>query len=343
MKEYYGTTKGGVEISKYTLTNSKGSKAVVLDYGAILDQLWIADSKGNLDDVVLSCPDADSYVENPCSFGSTIGPSANRIADAKFTIDGVEYKLDKNDGENNLHSSFPKGLNKRIWKAVEKDNSVEFSIEMEDGDLGFPGNKKFTVTYTLTDDNELRIDYFGKSDKNTIINLTNHSYFNLGGHKSGDICKHVVKLESTEFTKIRAGAIPTGEIVSVLGTELDFSEGKEVGKDIEKDNDQMKLVNGYDFNYVISGYDGSLRLCSTATDPVSGRKMEVYTDLPGFHFYTGNWINNAPGKEGMTYGLRAGMCFETQYYPDTIHHDNFPSAVFGPDRDYKSTTVFKFL
>ena len=187
MKEYYGTTKSGIEISKFTLKNSKGSKAVLLDYGAILDELWIADSKGNMDDIVLSCPDADSYVENPCSFGSTIGPSANRIADAKFTIDGVEYKLDKNDGENNLHSSFPKGLNKRIWKAVEKDNSVEFSIEMEDGDLGFPGNKQFTVTYTLTDDNELRIDYFGKSDKNTIINLTNHSYFNLGGHKSSDI------------------------------------------------------------------------------------------------------------------------------------------------------------
>ena len=342
MKEHYGVTKDGQEISKYTLTGSRGMKAVVIDYGAILDRVYAPDASGNVVDVTLSSPDYESYVEDTNFFGSTVGPSANRIAGASYVIDGIEYKMDKNDGENNLHTCIPDGLNRRMWKAVEGDNSVTLSIELPDGEYGMAGNRKISVTYSVSSDNELKIEYNATSDKKTVFNMTNHSYFNLAGHDSGSVLDHELQINASNYTKIVDGAIPTGEIVSVIGTELDFTSPKAVGKDIEADNEQMKLVLGYDFNYVVDGHDGSLREIAMLKDPKSGRKMKVFTDLPGVQLYTANHVEDAPGKDGMTYEARYGLCLETQDYPDSIHHDNFPDVVYGPGRDYHTVTVYKF-
>lgn len=342
MKELFGTTKDGVEVSKYTLTNSKGAKAVFTDYGAIIVSLIMPDKDGKMADVELGYSDLAGYEADTIGLGSPIGPHANRIANAEAPIDGVIYKLEKNDGENNLHTSIPHGLNKRVWSAKETDTSVEFTLKMDDMELGFPGNREFKITYTLTEANELRIDYFAKSDKNTIFNITNHSYFNLGGQDSGSALDHEVKINAKNYTFIREGAIPTGDILPVAGTELDFTVAKSVGKDILSDNAQMKLVNGFDFNYVIDDYDGTLKECAVVMDPKSGRTMKVLTTLPGVHFYTGNWIKDLKGKGGFVYQSRYGICFETQFYPDSIHHDNFPDVVFGPGKDYASTTVFRF-
>ena len=342
MKEHYGVTKDGHEISAYTLTGSRGMKAVVIDYGAILDKVFVPDAAGNIVDVTLSSPDAASYAADTNFFGSTVGPSANRIAGASYEIDGVTYKLAKNDGENNLHTDIPDGLNRRMWKATEGDNSVTFSISLPDGEYGMAGNRDISVTYSVNSDNELKIEYRAKSDKKTVFNMTNHSYFNLAGHNSGSVLDHELQINASNFTKIVEGAIPTGEIVSVLGTELDFTSPKAVGKDIAADNDQMRLVNGYDFNYVVDGHDGTLREIASLKDPKSGRVMKVLTDLPGVQLYTANWVEHAPGKEGATYEPRYGLCLETQDYPDSIHHDNFPDVVYGPGREYHTVTVYRF-
>ena len=342
MKEHYGVTKDGIEISKYTLTGSRGMKAVILDYGAILDSVYVPDASGSVVDVTLSSPDYAGYTADTNFFGSTVGPSANRIAGASYVIDGIEYKMDKNDGENNLHTNIPDGLNRRMWKAVEGDNSVTLSIELPDGEYGMAGNRKISVTYSVNEQNEIKIEYNATSDKKTVFNMTNHSYFNLAGHDSGSVLDHELRINASNYTKIVEGAIPTGEIVSVIGTELDFTSPKAVGRDIEADNEQMKLVLGYDFNYVVDGHDGSLKEIAVLKDPKSGRVMKVFTDLPGVQLYTGNHVEHAPGKNGATYEQRYGLCLETQDYPDSIHHDNFPDVVYGPGRDYHTVTVYRF-
>lgn len=343
MKELYGVTKDGLEINKYTLENSKGMRAVILDFGAILDSLYVPDAEGRLTDVILSCPDADGYTINDPGFGAVIGPNANRIADAVAEIDGKTYNLEKNDGENNLHTSKIFGTQKRHWDVEEGENSITLSVELKDGELGLPGNRTISITYSLTEANELVLSYSARSDSNTIFNLTNHAYFNLRGHNSGRVDDHILTLSCSKYTKIREGAIPTGEIVDVAGTELDFTAPKAIGKDIASDNPQMVMVrNGYDFNYCVDDYDGSLKEIAVVKDPYSGRVMKVSTTLPGVHFYTGNWLIGEKGKNGSVYHERFGMAFETQYYPDSIHHDNFPDVVFGPGRDYSSKTVFKF-
>ena len=342
MKEHYGVTKDGQEISAYTLEGSRGMKAVVIDYGAILDKVLVPDALGNVVDVTLSSPDYASYAADTNFFGSTVGPSANRIAGASYVIDGIEYKMDKNDGENNLHTNIPDGLNRRMWKATEDDNSVTFEIELSDGEYGMAGNRKISVTYSVNKENEIKIEYNATSDKKTVFNMTNHSYFNLAGHDSGSVLDHELQINASNYTKIVEDAIPTGEIVSVIGTELDFTSPKTVGKDIEADNEQMKLVLGYDFNYVVDGHDGSLKQIAMLKDPKSGRVMKVFTDLPGVQLYTANHVKHAPGKNGMTYEARYGLCLETQDYPDSIHHDNFPDVVYGPGRDYHTVTVYRF-
>lgn len=342
MKEHYGVTKDGIEISKYTLTGSRGMKAVILDYGAILDSVYVPDAAGNIVDVTLSSPDYAAYAADTNFFGSTVGPSANRIAGASYVIDGIEYKMDKNDGENNLHTNIPDGLNRRMWKATEGDNSVTLNIELPDGEYGMAGNRKISVTYSVSEQNEIKIEYNATSDKKTVFNMTNHSYFNLAGHDSGSVLDHELQINASNYTKIVEGAIPTGEIVSVIGTELDFTSPKAVGRDIEADNEQMKLVLGYDFNYVVDGHDGTLKEIAVLKDPKSGRVMKVLTDLPGVQLYTANHVEHAPGKGGATYEQRYGLCLETQDYPDSIHHDNFPDVVYGPGRDYHTVTVYRF-
>ncbi len=341
-KELFGTTKDGKEIYRYWLENSKGMKAGVINFGAVLVNLYVPDQKGNVEDVVLGYDDLEPYLQNGSFFGATVGPNANRIGGASFELDGKRYQLDVNDGMNNLHSHMEQGYHKRVWEAREGDESVTFFIKDADGTMGFPGNKEVFVTYTVTEENELKIRYQADSDQNTIINMTNHTYFNLAGHGNGNIYDHILKLDASCYTPIVKGAIPTGEIASVLGTPFDFTQGKKIGEEIGADDEQLRMTGGYDHNWILDGYDGTVRKFADVKEPVSGRHMEAYTDLPGVQFYAGNSIKNHPGKENAVYSARSGLCLETQYYPDTANKPQFPSAVFGPERKYDSTTIYKF-
>ena len=343
-KSVFGKSKEGKEISLYTLSNGKGMKAAVTDLGAILVRVLVPDAAGKVDDLVLGFDDGESYYGNDSFFGTVIGPCANRTGGAEYTLDGITYHLDKNDGENNLHTHKQLGFHKRLWNAVTEESSVTFFLEDEDGHLGFPGNKKISVTYSLNEDNELMLHYHATSDKKTIINLTNHSYFNLDGHGAGNIEEHELWLGASHFTPVIPGAIPTGEIRGVVGTPLDFTEPKKIGRDIREDYEQLVLTGGYDHNFVIDDWDGTLKHIATVKGPRSGRIMKAYTTLPGVQFYAGNFIGTEQGKENVTYGKRSGFALETQYFPDTIHHENFPSYVFGGEngREYDSVTVYKF-
>lgn len=340
-KELFGQTKDGTQIYKYWLENSKGMKAGIINYGGILVNLIVPDKNGREDDIVLGFDELESYFNNGSFFGVIVGPNANRIGGASFVLDGQKYQLDKNDGENNLHSHYELGYHKRVWDVKEGDAQIILSLEDADGSMGFPGNKKVQVTYSITEDNELKIHYEVSSDKNTIINMTNHTYFNLAGHKA-KVYDHILELKASAYTPVVAGAIPTGEIAPVAGTPFDFTKAKRVGDEINADNEQLKLNGGYDHNWVIDNADGTLREFATVKEPVTGRQMKAYTDLPGVQFYAGNFIAREVGKENVTYGERSGMCLETQYFPDSANKVNFPSAVFGPDRKYVSNTVYKF-
>ena len=343
-KELFGTSRDGKEVYAFTLENANGVKARVINFGVILVNLYVPDKDGGLTDIVLGFDDLESYYGNGSFFGATIGPNANRIGDAKFEINGRTYQVDVNDGPNNLHSHKELGYHKRIWDAeIVKDNSVTFSLEAPDGDMGFPGNKKISVTYSLSDENELKLVYHGTSDADTLMNLTNHTYFNLSGHQAGSIEDHVLTIHAGNYTPVIPGAIPTGEIASVKGTPMDFTSPKPIGQDIEADYEQLKLTSGYDHNWVIDDADGTLKEIAVLEDPKNGRKLKTFTTLPGVQFYAGNCIAEEPGKGGVKYEPRMGMCLETQYFPDTINKPNFPSAVFGPNRDYESVTVYQII
>lgn len=345
-KSVFGKSPEGKEISLYTLSNGKGMKAEVTNLGAILVRVLVPDAAGRVDDLVLGFDNGESYYGNDSFFGTVIGPCANRTGGAEYTLDGVTYRLDKNDGANNLHTHKQLGFHKRLWDAEMGENSVTFSLEDEDGHLGFPGNKKVSVTYSLSAENELTLHYHAVSDKKTIINLTNHSYFNLDGHGAGSIEEHELWLGASHFTPVVPGSIPTGEIRAVAGTPMDFTQPKKIGRDIREDYEQLLLTGGYDHNFVIDGWndDSTLRHIATVKGPKSGRVMKAYTTLPGVQFYAGNFIDAQQGKGGVTYGKRSGFALETQYFPDTIHHENFPSYVFGGEngREYDSVTVYKF-
>lgn len=341
-KEFFGKTADGSEIYKYWLENRKGMKAAMINYGGILTNLFVPDHEGRVADVVLGFDDLVSYERYGNCFGAIVGPSANRISNASFEIDGITYSLDRNNGENNLHSHFEKGYHKRVFRAEEASDGVSFLLEDADGSLGFPGNRSIKVTYSLNEDNELRIHYEATSDKKTVLNMTNHSYFNLKEQGDGDVLDHLVEIHSSRITKIREGMIPTGEYVEVTGTAFDFTKPKKIGQDIDQDDEQLKLGYGYDHNWVIDHADGTLREAATVTEPATGRVMKVYTDTPGVQFYTANGMNQPDGKNGVTYGPKSGFCLETQYFPDSVNRPEFPSVIFGPDRKYDSTTIFQF-
>lgn len=332
----------GQEATLYTLENSKGMKAEVTNYGANLVNLFVPDKNGVVEDVVLGFDSVKGYMKNGSFFGATIGPSANRIGGAKFTIDGVEYHVDVNDGPNNLHSHMEDGYHKMLWDAEEGENSVTFTVRDTDGYMGFPGNKELSLTYTLDEENGLTLHYHAKSDKNTVMNPTNHSYFNLDGHKSGNIEEHIMMINASCYTPVVPGAIPTGEIATVKGTPMDFTAEKVVGKEINENMEQLHLTKGYDHNWVVDGWDGTLKHIATTIGPKSGRKMHTYSTLPGVQFYAGNCIGDEPGKDGAFYSKRSGLCLETQYYPNSINTPNFPSCVFGGDKEYDSVTVYRF-
>ena len=342
-KEKFGTARNGKDVYAFTLSNANGVQAKIINFGAILVSLLVPDKDGKVEDVVLGYDSLEEYYGNGSFFGATIGPSANRIGGASFEINGKTYRIDVNDGPNNLHSHMENGYHKQVWDAVEGDSSVTLTLEAKDGEMGFPGNKKITMVYSLSEDNALKLAYHVSADADTIVNLTNHTYFNLAGHKAGKIEDHLLQLHAGNYTPVVPGAIPTGEIQPVAGTPMDFTKMKPIGQDINADFEQLKLTLGYDHNFVIDGADGSLKEIAVAEDPKSGRKMKVFTTLPGVQFYAGNCIGEDTGKDNTPYGPRKGFCLETQYYPDNIHHPNFPQSVFGPGRDYESVTVYQFL
>ncbi|HKM34641.1 MAG TPA: aldose epimerase family protein [Lachnospiraceae bacterium] len=338
----FGKTKDGAKISLYTITNKNGMRAQVTDFGAILVSLEVPDATGKVDDVVLGYASPEGYFVSPSFFGATVGPNANRVGGAQFTIDDNIYQLDKNDGNNNLHSHIQNGYHKRMWTAQTGENFVCFSLVDEDGSMGFPGNKECILTYTLTDTNRIEIHYHIESDKKTLVNMTNHTYFNLEGHDGGSIEEHSLWLKASHYTPVVMGAIPTGEIVPVKGTPMDFTDFEKVGSRINDNFEQLKLTGGYDHNWVIDDYDGSIKLFACVKAPKSGRVMKAYTNLPGVQFYAGNFITPEEGKKGVFYKQRNGLCLETQFYPDTANKPQFPSAVFGSDRIYDYTTIYEF-
>ena len=338
----FGTAKDGREIKLYTIKNKKGMQAAVTNIGAVLVKLLVPDAKGTLDDLVLGFDHGEDYYQNGSFFGAVVGPNANRIGGASFEIDGVKYQLAVNDGPNNLHSDYEKGYHKAIWDAQVGENSVCFSLKDTDGNMGFPGNKKVQITYTLDENNGLELHYHASSDKKTVLNLTNHTYFNLDGHMSGSIEGHELTLNCSKYTPVVPGAIPTGEQAPVAGTFMDFTQPKVIGKEINEPWSQLVMTKGYDHNWIIDGADGSLRQFAMVKGPKSGRVMKAYTTLPGVQFYAGNCIAPVKGKDGAEYGPRMGLCLETQYYPDTVHQPDFPSCIFGGDREYDSVTVYRF-
>lgn len=338
----FGNTPDGKAATLYSIKNDNGVIAEVTDFGAILVNLLVPDKNGKVDDIVLGHDRIEGYYTNGDFFGATIGPSANRIDNASFEIDGVRYQLAANDGTNNLHSDDNKGYHKRLWNAETTENSVVFSLEDADGSMGFPGNKKVQVTYTLTNDNELKIEYNATSDKKTLINMTNHTYFNLAGHDSGNIEAHKLQINAFHYTPIFERLIPTGDLVPVVGTPFDFRQMKTVGKEINAEDQQLKYGQGYDHNFVIEGYNGSIQKVAEVEEPVTGRRMEVFTDQPGIQFYSGSCVKPQIGKAGASYGKRSGLCLETQAFPDSVNQEQFPDVIYGPDRAYKTTTIYKF-
>ena len=343
----FGKTTDGQEITQYTFTNA-GITAKVIDYGAILTELHVPDAKGNVADVVLGFDNVKQYETESPYFGATTGRVANRIAKGKFTLDGKEYTLATNNAPNHLHGGIV-GFNKKIWKAETlktiEGPAVKFSYTSPDGEEGYPGNLAVEVTYTLTKDAELRIDYKATTDKATPINLTHHTYFNLAGQGNGTILKHELELTADHYTPVDATLIPTGNIAKVEGTVFDFRRPAPIGGRIHllKGDAATKDPGGYDLNYVLNNQTGKVALAAKLHDPSTGRIMEIWTDEPGIQFYTGNFLDGSlTGKAGKVYQKHFGLCLETQHYPDSINQPKFPSTVLKPGETYTQTCVHKF-
>lgn len=346
-KQPFGKTEDGRSVDLYTLTNKSGMEVMITNFGGIVVALKVPDRNGKLDDVVLGYENLDGYTSNTAYFGAIIGRYGNRIAHGEFALDGVTYHLPQNDGDNTLHGG-KVGFNKRVWTAKDISGSQGPALELtylsKDGEEGFPGNLNVRVVYTLTDKNELRIEYFATTDKPTVVNLTNHSYFNLAGQGNGDILGHEVALHADRFTPVDQVLIPTGELRAVKGTPFDFTKPTAIGARINQDDQQLKVGRGYDHNWVLnSGGRGGLSLAAEAYDPKSGRVLDVLTTEPGIQFYTGNFLDGTiHGKGGKVYNLRYGFCLETQHFPDSPNHPSFPPTLLKPGLEYKSTTGFRF-
>lgn len=342
----FGQTKDGTAVEKYTVVNKNGVEAQFITYGAILASLKVPDREGKLADVVHGFDTLEPYFVNEPNFGATIGRHANRIGGAAFDLNGKHYELDKNDGRNNLHGGF-NGYHKRVWDAYTAETkdgqAVIFSYQSPDGDQGFPGNVTISVTYTLTEDNELSIAYKAVTDQDTIMNLTNHSYFNLAGHDQGTILNQKVWIDADSFTFADEESIPNGEIREVKGTPMDFTVMKEIGDGIDSEYDQTKWGGGFDHNWILKTAPGVLSKVATMQDDASGRAMDVYTDLPGMQFYTGNFLKgDLIGKGGVVYEKRSACCFETQYFPNAINVPGFAQPVLKAGDVYDTKTVYKF-
>lgn len=343
-KQPFGQTRNGEPVELYTLTNSNGVETSITNYGGRVVTLKVPDRAGKFADVVLGFDSLDPYLGNSPYFGALIGRYGNRIGKARFTLDGKEYKLAANNGPNALHGGVV-GFDKVLWKGEEgtgEEPSLKLTYLSKDGEEGYPGNLSVTVVYTLTDRNELRIDYEAATDQDTVLNLTNHSYFNLAGEGVGDILGHEIMINADRFTPIDSGLIPTGELKPVKGTPFDFTKSTAIGARINDRDQQIQFGKGYDHNFVLNG-GGGLTLAARVVESHSGRIMEVLTTQPGVQFYTGNFLDGSvKGKGGKAYPYRSAFCLETQHFPDSPNKPGFPSVVLKPGEKFTSTTVYRF-
>ncbi len=339
----FGKGPKGEDLKLFTIENENGTKFSFLNFGCIITNFVFKGKDGKERDVILGFEDVENYFTDGGCFGAIVGPVANRTAGAKFEIDGKEYNLEVNDfNQNNLHTAQLGALQKRVWDAKIGDNSVEFTIKKDDMDLGLPGNLLAKVTYTLTEEDAIKIDYDVTTDKKTIINMTNHTYFNLNGHESGNILDESIVFNADNFVPVDGESIPTGEIRAVKGTPFDFTTEKKIGEMLDMNEEQLKNTNGFDHNYCINDWDKTLKLAATVIDDKSGIVMETYTDLPGVQFYIGNFVNTDKGKNGAVYGQRQGLCLESQYYPNSANEKNFARPLFDEKNGFKSTTIYQF-
>lgn len=343
-REDWGKGPEGRKVERFTLKNSKGMEASILTYGGIVQTLKTPDRNGNFADVALGFNSLDEYMKPNPYFGAIVGRYGNRIGKGRFKLNGKEYKLATNNGENHLHGGV-NGFNKRVWDGTEGagKNVLELSYTSKDGEEGYPGALSVRVTYTLTEDNELKIDYSATTDKDTVVNLTNHSYFNLKGAGEGDILDHEVQINADKFTPVDKGLIPTGELKPVEGTPFDFRTPTKIGARVNEKDPQLGYGGGYDHNFVLNGAQGILSLAARVMEPSLGRVMEVHTTEPGLQFYIGNFLDGTlTGKDNKVYRKRYGFCMETQHFPDSPNKPQFPSVALRPDGTYRSTTVYRF-
>jgi aldose 1-epimerase len=346
IKSDFGSTKDGVKIEEYTLKNTNGVELKVITYGGRITSLKVPDKNGSFDNVILGFDNIEAYEADNPFFGALIGRFGNRIANGKFSLDGKEYTLAQNDGNNHLHGGV-KGFDRAVWKATpmegEESSQLILTYFSKNGEEGYPGNLNVTVVYTLTEDNALEVNYKATTDETTVINLTQHAYFNLTGDFSNDILSHDLMLNADAFLPVDSTLIPTGEIRPVEGTPFDFRTPKPIGKDINKTNEQLKRGLGFDHCWVLNGEAGEMRLAASAIDESSGRKMEIFTIEPAIQFYSGNFLDGTlPMPEGGFYERRTGFCLETQHYPDSPNQEKFPSVTLKPGQIYKTKTTFKF-
>ena len=342
-RQLFGNLSDGREADLFRLTNSSGMLVDVANYGGTITSIKVPDRNGKLDDVVLGYRTIEDYVQNPRYLGCVVGRHANRLANGKFSLNGTQYRLAQNNGPNHLHGG-TKGFDKKLWSAAlvtgDDPANLQLNYISEDGEEGYPGELNVTVSYSLSNANELRIDYRAITDRDTIVNLTNHSYFNLAG--SGDILSHELTLNAGAFTPVTKLLIPTGEIRSVANTPFDFREPTMIGLRILEPDEQLAFTGGYDHNFVLNDWNNELRWCAIVKDSSSGRVMEVSTTAPGLQFYSGNFLDGTlVGRAGKPYEKHAGLCLETQHFPDTPNHPNFPSTILRAGQEYVHSTVFR--
>jgi aldose 1-epimerase len=339
----FGTMPDGTRVDAFTLTNAHGVEVRIITYGAAIASIKVPDRAGRIDDIVTGFDNLEGYLSRSRFFGAIAGRYANRIANAKFTLDGRTYELAANNGKNHLHGG-RRGFDKVVWKGTpfERDGNsgVALTYVSPDGDEGYPGTLTATVTYTLTASDELSLDYEATTDKATPVNLTNHSYFNLAGDGRGDILQHRLTISADRYTPVDETLIPTGELASVAGTPFDFRTPTAIGARIDADTEQIRRGKGYDHNFVLNG--SGLRKAARLVDPSSGRTLDVATTEPGMQFYSGNNLDGAAGKNGHTYGSRSSLCLETQHFPDSPNHATFPNTILRPGERFRSKTVFTF-
>jgi aldose 1-epimerase len=340
-RERWGELVSGEPVYLFTLSNQRGLEAQITNYGGRLVVLKTPDRAGKPGDIVLGFNNLAGYLGKNPYFGALVGRYANRIAHAEFTLNGTRYQLARNNGENSLHGGWI-GFDKVLWDAEETNSGVLLRYFSKEGEEGYPGNLQVEVTYTLGEDSELRIDYTAETDKETVLNLTNHSYFDLSGEGLGRIIDHEVTIHADRFTPVNANLIPTGELRAVAGTPFDFRRPAIIGSRIDQRDEQLTYALGYDHNYVLNG-TGELFLAASAVDHSSGRVLEVLTTQPGMQFYTGNHLDGTVvGKQGRPYGFRSGFCFETQHFPDSPNQPEFPSTRLKPGEQFRTTTVLRF-